>query len=189
LHEVRSIRPVVLLALILPWSVPAQCVAQSARTGPAHVSSAHPARMRVQTEGNLSVEFFPLADGPQILGTQAGGVLNLGNVSYAGRPEHSGVSQDTAKTTFSVETPIGIKIGSGNFAGATASLKAWLQTSAAPYLISLDAVPLTLQPMLIQPRTQLGVVTRHELKITVPRNTSESQSQFRAMISVQVIRN
>jgi hypothetical protein len=145
--------------------------------------------MRVQTEGNLSVEFFALADGPQILGTQAGGLLSLGDVSYAGRPERAGVSQHVAKSSFSVETPIGIRIGMGNYAGATASLKAWLQSPAAPYLISLDAVPLTLQPILIQPRTQLGVVTRHQLKITVPRNSSESQSQFRAMISLQVIRN
>jgi hypothetical protein len=145
--------------------------------------------MRVQVEGNLSIDFFSLVDGPQVLGTQSGGILNLGNVSSGGRPERSGVQLKHSPHSFSVETPIGIRIGSGNFGGETALLKAWLQTPADPYHVSFDNVPLTLQPVAVDPHIQLGVVTRHELKITVPQNTSESQSEFRTMISVQVIRN
>jgi len=185
----RSLRPLFFGCMVLLWPLVAQCAPQAGHTGSARHLSTHPLKMEAHSEGNLSVDFFPLPDGAQILGTQSGATLNLGKVSYAGQPEHTGITLKHSSQSFSVQTAIGIRIGTGNFAGETVQLKAWLEVPAEPYHIYFDNVPMTLQPQLVNSHTQLGIITRHELNITVPQNTSESQSAFRTMISLQVIRN
>lgn len=184
-----QLRPFVCVGMAaLMWPVMAHCAPHVRRVGPSR-PAAQPTVMRAEGSGTLSIDFVPLQQGMQILSSQNGGVVNLGKVSYAGEPEFSGVAIKRHPRNFSVETSVGMRIGSATLSGQTAILKAWLETPSDPYKIYLDDVPLTLQPVSVSANAQLGVVMPLHLRIEVPLNTSESQSALQSVISVQVIRN
>ena len=90
---------------------------------------------------------------------------------------------------FVVAAALGVKVGKSDLGGGTATLKAWLESPVDPYRISFDNVPLSLDPVCVDAQARLGVVTRHQLKINVPANTSEQQSSLQTEIAVLVIRN
>lgn len=180
-----SLRPILLAGLAVLGTVPAQCASHASRIVPARA-----ANLAVETNGMLSVNFFSMADSPQILGAQGVGTVNLGNVSYAAGSDKPGVTVQRAQKGFYVQTAVGMRIGNvAGMSGETVSMKAWLQSPANPYRIFLDGVELTTQPTMVDTRVFTGVVTRHELKIHVPSNTSEKESSLQSEISVQVVRN
>lgn len=179
-----SFRPIFCSGLLLLGTVSVQ----AART--AHPEPAQARAMTVHTSGNLSVNFFSLSDSPQIDGAQGVGMVNLGSVSYAAGSSVPGVKVSRAHNGFFVETAVGLRIGNvGVSGGATAILKAWLDSPSGPYRIYLDGVELTTQPAMVDSQTELGVVTRHELRIQVPSTASEKDSSLQTQISVQVVRN
>jgi hypothetical protein len=145
--------------------------------------------MRVEVGETLSVEFFPLPDSPRIQGVEGVGILNLGNVSNVGRPELAGVNIQQLQHGFAVTATLGVQVGKSDLGGGTATLKAWLESPVDPFRIAIDNVTLSLEPVCVDAQTPLGVVTRHQLKINVPSNTSEQQSTFQTEIAVLVIRN
>jgi hypothetical protein len=177
-------RLLLLSSLLLLSAAAADCA-----PGPGRVSPANSAKLRVEAGETLSVEFSPLPDSPRILAARGVAILNLGNVSYAGRPELSGVSIQRLQRGFSVTATVGVQVGKGDLGGGTATLKAWLQSPIDPYSISFDNVPLSLEPACVDAQTRLGVVTRHQLKIDVPSSTSEKQSSLQTEIAVLVVRN
>jgi hypothetical protein len=180
-----SLRPLLFAGLALLGTVPAWCASHAARSGPARA-----ANLAVETNGMLSVNFFSMADTPQIVGAQGVGTVNLGKVSYAAGSDMPGVTVQRVQRGFYVQTAVGMRIGNvTSLNGQTVSMKAWLQSPANPYQIYLDGVELTTQPVMVDTRMFTGVVTRHELKIHVPSNTSEKESSLQSEISVQVVRN
>ncbi len=180
-----AFRPLLLSGLLLLGPVPARCVAHKLRAVPAR-----PRSLIIQTGGTLSVNFSSLADSPPITAAQGVGVLNLGKVSYIGASSVPGVKIQRAQNAFFVESSLGVQIGnSDSMGGGTAMLRAWLESPVDPYQIYLDGVPLTAQPICIDARTALGVVTRHQLKIRVPSDASERESKLQTEIGLQVVRN
>ena len=187
-----SCRYLHLTAVLLLGTVPGWC---GSRLGgvhrlPLHMAQPQHGRMSLQTDGELSVEFLPLTDGPRISGANSVGVLNLGAVSYSGPADSHGVRIERQAHGFTVATLLGVRIGKSQFGSSgTASLKVWLDQPVQPYRIFFDDVPLTLQPVCVNAQTQIGVVTRHQLKIRVPSNTTDKQAQLQTVISMQVVRN
>jgi hypothetical protein len=180
-----SLRPVFLAGLALLGTVPAQCASRAARLGQARA-----AKLAMESNGMLSVNFFSLADSPQIVGAEGVGTVNLGKVSYAAGSDMPGVKVQRLQRGFFVQTSVGMRIGNAaSTAGETVSMKAWLQSPADPYRIYLDGVELTTQPVIVNARVLTGIVTRHELKIHVPSNTSDKESSLQSEISLQVVRN
>jgi|SRR5579875_1665965 hypothetical protein len=180
-----SLRPVFFAGLVLLGTVPAQCASRAARLRQAPV-----ANLAAEGNGMLSVNFFSLADSPQIVGAEGVGTVNLGKVSYAAGSNMPGVKVQRLPRGFVVQTSVGMRIGNAASAGGeTVSVKAWLQSPADPYRIYLDGVELTTQPVIVNARVLTGIVTRHELKIHVPSNTSDKESSLQSEISLQVVRN
>ncbi len=178
------VRLVASLALLCLWTASAQTATRLRKLQPMPA-----ARMQVETGGTLSVDFFALEDSPQILDAQGVGFLNLGKVSYAGPVQNRGVRVDRHAKAFDVTASLGLRVGSISDTNQSVSLKAWLGAPIDPYQLYLDDVLLTLQPLNITSQVETGVLTRHTLKIRVPVNTSEGQSNLHATISVQVVRN
>ncbi len=180
-----SFRPILVAGLALLGTVPARCASHAARSGQIRA-----ANLAVEINGMLSVNFFSLADSPQIVGAEGVGTVDLGKVSYAAGSDMPGVTVQRAQRGFFVQTSVGMRIGNvASVGGETVSMKAWLQSPADPYRIYLDGVELTTQPTMVATRMLTGVVTRHELKIHVPSNTSDKESSLQSEISVQVVRN
>lgn len=148
-----------------------------------------PAAMTAQTGGELSVDFFPLPDSPQLLSSDGVGVLNLGTVSYVSRPQLRGVNIERQDSSFDVSATLGMRVGTENVPGETVILKAWLTAPAQPYRIFLDNVELSRQPVCVDAQMLSGVTTRHELRVRVPRDASQEQSKFEAVISMQAVMN
>jgi hypothetical protein len=180
-----SLRPILFAGLALLGTVPAQCAMHGLRIVPARR-----AKLTVEMDGLLSVNFFSMADSPQIVGAQGVGTVNLGKVSYAAGSDTPGVTVQRVQRGFYVQTAVGMRVGdAASEGGETVSMKAWLQSQPAPYQIYLDGVQLTTQPVMVDTRVLTGVVTRHELRIHVPADTSEKESSLQTEISLQVVRN
>lgn len=182
-----SFRPVLVLGLALAACVPAWCVAPRVRLG--RVPIRRLPAMRVRIAGAMSVNFLSAADTASIQGAQGFGVLNLGTVSYAGPVATRGVHIRHQPSGFDVETSLVLRIGSQAPAGGTAMVRAWLQSLVNPYRIFLDGVPLSQHPVCVDAHVPVGVDTRHQLKILVPFDTSESESKLQTEISLQVVSN
>lgn len=178
------VRLFALLALVFLCTASVKTFPQGKKLKPMPVT-----RMQVETGGSLSVDFFPLEDSPQILDAQGVGFLNLGKVSYAGSVQSRGVHVDRLEKAFDVTTSVGLRVGTSNDTGQSVWLKAWLGAPVEPYRVYLDDVLLTGQPASVASQVEMGVLTRHTLRIRVPVNTSEEQSNLHATISLQVVRN
>lgn len=179
-----SFRPYVVSGLLLVASFPAPCAPRQVRM----VRVRRPVMM-TQTGGALSVNFVALPDSPDIQGADGVGVLNLGKVSWAGSADVHGIRVQHQPRLFFVETALGVQIGDTAAQGGTALLKAWLESPADPYRVYLDGVPLTQRPVCVDAQTQVGVVTRHQLKISVPVDTSEKQASLQTSIALEVVQN
>ena len=145
--------------------------------------------MQAQTGGSLTVNFLTLPDSPTIQGADGIGVLDLGKVSWGGPPAVHGVTIQHQSRSFLVETALGMEIGDSTDQGGTALLKAWLEAPVDPYQVYLDGIPLTLRPVCVDAQAQVGVVTRHQLRISVPVNTSEKEAALQTQIALQVVQN
>lgn len=180
-----SLRPILFAGLALLGTVPAQCATHGVRIVPVRR-----ARLTMAMNGMLSVNFFSMVDTPQIVGAQGVGAVNLGNVSYAAGSNMPGVSVQRSQTGFYVQTTVGMRIGNAaSTGGETVSMKAWLQSPVDPYRIYLDGVQLSTQAAVVDTQVLTGIVTRHELRIHVPSNTSEKESSLQSEIAVLVIQN
>lgn len=180
-----SFRSLLLSGLLLAGSLPAPCAPRQERVV---VRMRRPV-MRAQAGGALSVNFTSLPDSPTIQGANGLGVLDLGKVSWAGAAAVHGVKIQHQPRSFFVETFLGMQIGDNTQQGGTALLKAWLESPADPYRVYLDGIPLTLRPVCVDAQAQVGVVTRHELKISVPVDTSEKQATLQTQIALEVVQN
>jgi hypothetical protein len=178
-----SFRPLLLSGLLLLGSSSAPCAPRRVRM----VRLRRPV-MQVQAGGALSVNFTSLPDSPAVQGANGVGVLNLGKVSWGVAVVH-GVKIQHQPRSFFVEASLGMQIGDSSVQGGTALLKAWLESPVDPYRVYLDGVPLSLQPVCVDAQTETGVVTRHQLKISVPVNTSEKQAALQTQIALQVVQN
>jgi hypothetical protein len=146
------------------------------------------APMQVTAGQTLSFDFVPLSRGPRVMSAMGGGVLNIGTVSYFGGTSNKGIQIERGNEDFSVIAPLGVKIGDSSSPQGTASLKAWLSVPVVPYQVYLDNVPLTLQPAAIGTATAMGI-TRHALKIVVPRNANGTNADFKATIGFEITEN
>lgn len=179
-----SFRSIFISGLLLAGSLPAPCAPRQERV----VRLRRPV-MRAETGGSLSVNFTSLPDSPTIQGANGIGVLDLGKVSWGGPAAVHGVNIQHQPRSFLVETSLGMQIGDTSTQGGTALLKAWLESPVDPYRVYLDGVPLSLRPVCVDAQTQVGVVTRHQLKISVPVDTSEKQATLQTQIALQVVQN
>jgi hypothetical protein len=179
-----SFRPLFLSALLFAGSLSAPCAPRQERM----VRMRRPV-MRAETGGALSVNFTSLPDSPTIQGADGVGILDLGKVSWGGAAIVHGVKIQHQPRSFFVETSLGMQIGDSSVQGGTALLKAWLESPVAPYQVYLDGVPLSQHPVCVDAQAETGVVTRHQLKISVPVNTSEKQAALQTQIALQVVQN
>lgn len=178
-------RALLLAGLAVLGALPGRCAQHGTRIGPVRAAG-----LTVETGDMLSVNFFTLPDSPQVFGTQGVGMIDLGKVSYASGSDERGVKVQRASRGFYVETTVGLRIGNlVSLSGETVSMKAWLQAPATPYQIYLDGVELTAQPKMVDGSILTGVVSRHELRIHVPPDTTENESSLQTQIAVQVVRN
>lgn len=145
--------------------------------------------MSTNTEGQITIQFFPLGDAGQIQGSPSTGALDLGTVSAQGAAERTGVQIERSAGAFDVKTAIGVRVGSEATRGETGMLKAWLEASVAPYVIYFDNIPLTSQPIPLIAHAPMGVITRHEIKVVVPADVDASHSQLQALIGLEAIEN
>jgi hypothetical protein len=152
-----------------------------------HVSKAAQVA-HLDPQGALSVNFYPVPQGATITSSGGDGVLNLGKVSYAGAAG-SGVSVKHSGPGFAVETQVGVRVGSVHTTGGTVMVSAWLEGPVAPYTVYMDGVLLGPHPALVSAREPLGIITSHNLKVVVPRNSSEMIAQFTGNIAFQVVKN
>lgn len=144
--------------------------------------------MRVTVGQTLSVGFVPLAQGAKVMGALGGGVMDIGAVSYSGGASVSGIEVKRSGHSFTVQAPIGIKIGSAGKLSGTALVKAWLEVPDDPYQIYLDHVLLSSQPVSIGSETPMGI-THHSLEIVVPRSASGTETEFQATIAFEISEN
>lgn len=182
-------RSSLVLLLVLSFCATAHCAAHPGRIGLGRSGPIRISRMTVQSQGALSVSFFALPESPQIVDAGNGGMLDLGAVSSNGHSQLSGVKINRKSQEFDVAADLGMRIGQPSTSGQTVALKAWLGVSANPYHVFFDDVQLGGQPVCVDAHMEVGVLTRHELRISVPLNASGDQSTLQAVISMQVIQN
>ena len=185
----KSVLPMTMLAAALLWTVPGWCAAHGMHNVPVLRRVKGHRAMSVQSEGAMTVQFFPVGAGNSLASSAAAGELDLGEVSSAGMGEGPTVRIRNLTKAFAVQTAIGVRIGTGPPSGATGTLKGWLTAPVTPYSIYFDNVQLTSQPVSLDARAPVGVVTRHELKILVPSQTTPSQRKLMALISVEAVLN
>jgi len=179
-----GLRGVLLSGLLLAVPVSGSCAVRARHNFPARIG-----RMDAHVEGALTVNFVPLPDSSQIMASDGVGLLNLGPVSYSGQVQNRGVEIKRHLKTFDVATQLGVLVGNEGMVGQSVTLKAWLTAPVGPYSVFLENVQLGSNPVAVDSHLQLGVLTRYELTVRVPVNTSDEQSKLQTLISMQVVRN
>ena len=178
-----SLRALVLSSLLAAVPLPGSCAEHVKLVLPARLS-----RMTAQTEGGLTVNFVPLPNGSQITAADGVGVMNLGKVSYVGK-SGPGVQIERHARNFDVATEVGILVGNQGMIGQSATLKAWLVAPIDPYSVYFGDVQLGRNPVSVDSRLRLGVLTPYQLKVRVPVDAPEQKSDLQTVISMEVVQN
>jgi hypothetical protein len=142
--------------------------------------------MKTQDEGGLSVAFVDLPDGPGITGKR---VLDLGNVSFAGKSRGTNVQVRSSSDRFVVSAKIGLLVQdpSQHVGGATVLVAlAYPETS---HILWMDGVRLTTTLQALPGRCPVGKASAHKLDIEVPTSLTEKEAALHNSIVVQVIPN
>ena len=178
-----SLRALLLGSLLLSAPLAGRCAVRVK-----HILPARLGHMTAQAEGGLTVNFVPLPQGSQILAADGVGVMNLGKVSYAGNASQ-GVQIQRHARNFDVATEVGILVGKQGMIGQSVTLKAWLAAPVDPYSVYLGDVQLGRNPVSVDARLPLGVLTPYQLRVRVPVNAPERKAGLQTVISMQVIQN
>ena len=142
--------------------------------------------MKTQHEGGLSVAFVDLPEGASITGKR---VLDLGNVSFAGRPRGTSVQVRSSSDRFVVSAKIGLLVQdpSQHVGGATVLVAlAYPDTS---HILWMDGMRLTTTFQALPGRCPVGKPSAHVLEIEVPTSLTEKEAALHNSIVVQVIPN
>ena len=116
------------------------------------------------------VQVVAAPTGANVRATGTGlGSLDLGAVSWARTPQTGGVTQTKDKSSFTVATKIGLRLGCSAADGSRlANVSAFLQTADSIYTILLDGIRMSLSPTVVIPAAACGSTTQHLLEVAVP---------------------
>jgi hypothetical protein len=147
------------------------------------VATAVISRQPALEPANASITFLTAANGAPAQDLGAGqGLLNLGSVSYFSRSSGNDEMQ-TQKSSFSVSTRFGVRIGDVNqHRAGTVNVSAALINPNTLRTVRVDGVRLSIVPQIIARRISYGAVTEHVLQVTIP--TSDPARPFSDVISV-----
>jgi hypothetical protein len=154
--------------------------------GTAKHSSKAVVNMQAQGAGGLSVSFVSLPDGAGMAGQRA---LDLGSVSYAGRPRTANVQARPLADRLVVSTKLGLAVQDPSGHCSSATLLVSLAYPDPAHVLRLDGVRLATTPQLIQGQMPVGKTSAHRLEIEVPTSLTEKDAGVHNSIIFQVVPN